>query len=934
MNQLRSNTPRWIVPLLLFAPIVAIFAPVLFTDRSFAFRDGAHFYHPLFQWITSEWGQGRVPLWNPQENCGLPVLADATSSIFYPGKLIFVLPLPFVWLYKFYVIGHVALAALGMYALARRLGGSDAAAASAAIAYACGGNVLFQYCNIVFLVGAACLPFALVAIEEIVSCRCWRAMLFLALVLALMILGGDPQMALHALIAAGLRLLSAFFSLSPVSRGESRGEGLKLQHLSIYRPLLTSTFLFTAATLFAFLLAAIQILPSSEATQFSERAAYTRPRNIYEAAAVLANAPENAPLLAETPSEKITAGLFGQPERGTHHDRAYDYSISPWRIIEFVWPNISGKAFPQNQRWLSRVPGESKPWTPSLYLGLLPFLAGVCALRFWRTDATTRWLTWLVVLFALGSLGWYGLGWLAREFYATFLRGDPAKLGIGSPVGGVYWLLVTLLPTYIYFRYPAKLMVVAVCAMLAISAPAADRMFEAKSPRWLLTLKSLAIASLVIAFGVWCASPYLLKLPKTPSQIFGPFVMSGALLDVFLALAQTTFIAALMYWLLTKTWEAAAANDAESAMRWKWAAAALTATDLVIASSWLIFTAPGSLWNEPSPVAETIAQHRPQAAEMIAGQPRFFRHSYFTWHAPSFAKEPSPQRMEQIARWDHDTLSHKYFLPSGLSLVESYGSLKSLDYESFLWQARALSPTQIDGVSVPASGAFRLTSCEYLVLPASANIPYAEPIAPPAGVTLPENVSLWRMKRMLPRANIVEHVIALPPLASALDVAAVDERAKQVLAETRDGKVIVRDFRALAVVETNEKLSLPPPAADNATKASTSTAEITIDEPQRVQIKATLRQPGLLVLADSYYPGWTASLQPANVAAKSQQKTPLTIHRTNRCFRGVELPAGAWLVEFEYRPQTFYRGALLSGAAWLGLFLAIAITFVAHFRAK
>lgn len=910
----KATSPRWLVPLLLLAPIVAIFAPVLFLDRSFAFRDGAHFYHPLFQWIASEWGQGRVPLWNPLENCGLPVLADATSSIFYPGKLIFMLPLPFAWLYKFYVVGHVVLAALAMYAFARRLQASEPSAVLVAIAYACGGNVVFQYCNIVFLVGAAWLPAALLAIEVIVGCRCWRAMLFFAFVLAMMILGGDPQMAYHALLAAGLRLVCAWFgscSRSP----DYRGEGTKI-------------LLLGGAAVLAFLLAAVQIFPSSEATKFSERAAYTRPRNIYEAAAVIAKTPANESLLAETPGEKITAGLFGQPEPTSHHDRAYDYSVSPWRVAEFIWPNISGRAFPQNQRWTGRIPGESKPWTPTMYLGLLPFLVGCFALRFWRTDATTRWLTWLVLIFALGSFGWYGLGWLVREGYATLLQGDPKKLSIGSPVGGVYWLMVTLLPTYVYFRYPAKLMVVAVCGLLAGAAPAVDRLFVAKSPRWLLTFKCISIASMCIAFGVWCASPYFLNLKPTPSAILGPFNMPGALFDVFSGLIQTTLVAVFLYWCLTKAWEATATKQTQTALRLKWAAVALTAAELAIANGWLIFTAPSALWNETSPVTQAIEQS-PQPAQSTAN-PRFYRGSYFSWHAPSFAKQGALARMEQIARWDHDTLSHKYFLNSGLSLVESYGSLKSLDYESLLLQARALSPTKVDGVSVPLGEALRLTGCEYLVLPASADIRYAEKIDA-SKLTLPENVSIWRMKRTMPRAWIVDQVIMLPPLSNPLDMAAVDARSHLTLAETRDGKIAVRDFRSVAVVETNEPLKLARATDHN--RPSEAAAEITIDEPQHVQIKAELLQPGLLVLADSYGPGWIASLTAA-AEANSAQRTPLTIHRANRCFRGVDLPAGEWLVDFEYRPQSFYRGATVSAVAWCILLVICGVNWFGPIRSK
>lgn len=667
--------------------------------------------------------------------------------------------------------------------------------------------------------------------------------------------------------------------------------------------------LFASAALIAFLLAAIQIFPSSEATKFSERAAYTRPRNVYEAAAVIATAPANESLLAETPSEKIAAGLFGQPEPSSHHDRAYDYSVSPWRIAEFIWPNISGRAFPQNQRWTSRIPGESKPWTPTMYLGLLPFLVGAAALRFWRTDATTRWLTWLVLIFALGSLGWYGLGWLVREGYATLLNGDPKQLSIGSPVGGVYWLMVTLLPTYVYFRYPAKLMVVAVCGLLAVAAPAADRLFAEKSPRWLLVCKSISIASMCIAFGVWCGSPYLLKLPPTPSQILGPFNMPGALFDVFSGLIQTTLVAVFLCWGLTKAWEAMAAKHHDIALRWKWAAVALTAAELTIANGWLIFTAPSALWDEKSPVSQAIGKQE--------AVPRFYRGSYFSWHAPSFAKQGSPWRMEQIARWDHDTLSHKYFLGNGLSLVESYGSLKPLDYESLLLQARSLSPTKVDGVSVPLGEALRLTGCEYLVLPASAEIRYADKMDT-ANLALPENVSLWRMKRTMSRAWIVRQVITVPPLTNPLDLAAVDARSHFVLAEQRDGKTAVRDFRHVAVVESQAPLTL---AGATAAETSDAVAEVVLSQPQQVRIKAKLENPGLLVLADSYAPGWIATLQ--STAKSNRAKTPLAIHRTNRCFRGVELPAGEWLVDFEYRPQSFYRGAAVSAVAWILFCLAV-----------
>ena len=94
----------------------------------FAYRDAGHFYYPLFQYVQEEWAAGRVPLWNPYENLGQPLAADATSSVFYPGKLIFALPIGFAWAYKLYILAHVLLAAWAAYRLARHFGASVAAA--------------------------------------------------------------------------------------------------------------------------------------------------------------------------------------------------------------------------------------------------------------------------------------------------------------------------------------------------------------------------------------------------------------------------------------------------------------------------------------------------------------------------------------------------------------------------------------------------------------------------------------------------------------------------------------------------------------------------------------------------------------------------------------------------------------------------------------
>ena len=40
---------------------IGFFTRVLFYGHAFLFRDAAHFYYPLFDWIQDEWNAGRIP---------------------------------------------------------------------------------------------------------------------------------------------------------------------------------------------------------------------------------------------------------------------------------------------------------------------------------------------------------------------------------------------------------------------------------------------------------------------------------------------------------------------------------------------------------------------------------------------------------------------------------------------------------------------------------------------------------------------------------------------------------------------------------------------------------------------------------------------------------------------------------------------------------
>ncbi len=71
----------------------------------------------------------------------------------------------------------------------------------------------------------------------------------------------------------------------------------------------------------------------------------------------------------------------------------------------------------------------------------------------------------------------------------------------------------------------------------------------------------------------------------------------------------------------------------------------------------------------------------------------------------------------------------------------------------------------------------------------------------------------------------------------------------------------------------------------------------------RLQVDAACA--GLLVLSDTYFPGWTAT-----VDGKASE-----IYPTDITFRGVAVPAGRSEVVFRYRPTTFRNGIVVAAGA-------------------
>jgi uncharacterized membrane protein YfhO len=106
-----------------------------------------------------------------------------------------------------------------------------------------------------------------------------------------------------------------------------------------------------------------------------------------------------------------------------------------------------------------------------------------------------------------------------------------------------------------------------------------------------------------------------------------------------------------------------------------------------------------------------------------------------------------------------------------------------------------------------------------------------------------------------------------------------------------------------------------PPAA--AQTGESVTTESYADDSQSYLVEAAT--PGLLFVADAWYPGWLAKVD----------GKPAEILRTNLLYRGVALEPGRHEVTFEYAPRSWRMGLIVSGAAALLLLgLLVAALFI------
>jgi Bacterial membrane protein YfhO len=157
------------------------------------------------------------------------------------------------------------------------------------------------------------------------------------------------------------------------------------------------------------------------------------------------------------------------------------------------------------------------------------------------------------------------------------------------------------------------------------------------------------------------------------------------------------------------------------------------------------------------------------------------------------------------------------------------------------------------------------------------------------------DAKIYRNPRALPRAFLVDRQVVAPSATAARDT------------------VTAPTFPARSVAVTESQL--PGLAVGETGASDAGDARIDSYGDERVVVRTDASRPALLVLTDSWFPGWKATVDGDEVP----------IHRVDYLIRGVPVPAGAHRVEFRYEPASWRAGWIVSLIALLVIAGALAL---------
>jgi hypothetical protein len=299
------------------------------------------------------------------------------------------------------------------------------------------------------------------------------------------------------------------------------------------------------------------------------------------------------------------------------------------------------------------------------------------------------------------------------------------------------------------------------------------------------------------------------------------------------------------------------------------------------------------------------------------------------WYPALWSREASEDRIAEFDRWEHDTIRPMYGVLHGIAYTLTSGVAEIDAYAEFFGGFRIRADAATAGplgllpgqplIAFPRRS-FDMWNTRYFVVPADPNgwnletrayaafVSDAERIYPPPGAfdgpdgaerrrrwATRHDFQVFRNRAAYPRAWVVHDARSLPPTAGS-SRAGRDAALRAILSGSADP-------HRTAWIDAARRADLTAYLPGTAPLPSEMPV-ITAYAAQEVALDVTLEQPGLVILADTYAPGWYLTIDGADAP----------IHRVNQMMRGAAVAAGRHHLFFRYAPLAFRIGLALCAA--------------------
>jgi hypothetical protein len=560
--------------------------------------------------------------------------------------------------------------------------------------------------------------------------------------------------------------------------------------------------------------------------------------------------------------------LHSQRADGLDPDEAMTYSFWPWRLLTLVIPNLFGSPA-TGDYW-----GYATYWEDAGYIGLLPLLFAFIAV--WRWGR--RWLSSRGRARGVEtpkgeahkvdgvSDGFFILFFLTLALFSLVMA-----MGKNTPI---YSLIFRYVPGFGAFRAPARLILFFTFGVSTLAGIGADRFWLSYLAQYVARL-TLAGAAAMLVISL-LAGQMGLTIKPTFAPAFAHFAallgLSAILLMLFPVQAGTG------------DGDPRVARSPLPMSIWRGLVIGFIAIDLAIFALPLTPTIDSALYTATTDT-DRFFMARADDDRLFAT----YEYDYNTKFGAYF----------DFADWGSSDLGHwlsfRETLVPNLNIFSRSLGVNN-DDPLVVGRWRGLMDALRNADWPARLRLLRLMNASYVLAESS-----------PSGLPRVEGVHhLYRLPESLPRAWIVAQARIIPDpdvLLSELMAAGFDPKT-EVLLESAPG--------SSGKSESKDPADAPPPEVPlHSTTAlepelSTGNTSLRGDGNSRT-IDLVVSQPGFLVLANTYYPGWRAKVD----------GQPVEISRANYTFMALPVEPGEHRVTLRYQPVSFTLGAIISSLSLL-----------------